>query len=1233
MKGVIFMAKFLKRPLAVFLCLLTLMSLFAVAVPTMAYIGQSPKDPGSSSTPPYTSYAANCSVSIANYGKYSNAGSDTWSAERWWLNGNMGVCISPENYGVKPGSYTTTKYYYANNSDLAQIFYYSVPPMTKDWMPRNKETGFGQVNAPADKYPASGFWQVVPGYGGNKKGMELLADCLGAYGVAPGNGSNGYTFEQLYVVAHYAMGIAFAKGDTSTISSARDSYKNAALAVYNWYKNHNPSVPNTIKFYAIMPTSSASDQAFMGWEYAMSRITIRKYLNPESNMAGIFKDVRRSSTSGYYDTYGAQFTFYSSPEDALAGRSGSSTFTLTERGNIGGSAFTEGSSLFYSPSTWYIKETKSPQGFNNSVTWLDSDSTGVSISLVNKSPAIFKVTTVRSGEFGINLKIKEEPDSPPIILYKYDEQGNPLSGAKFELYYQDSKGKRTQLSIKGKSQFVTDRNGYIAFSDPNQLFYSGTYIAKEIAPPPGYLMDPSGSEKSLVLTKGGNNKFIFTNPKDVQDSKLTIIKEPENPDFVQGNSCYSMKGAIFGIYSDTNTSMTNIPSRSDVINNVNGRFTKIADLITDENGYARYDLESISKGSMYRIIEEEAPPGYGLTDQVESAFFETDADFENTDKNTFIFKDPAKGDPVKLMVSKKGRSGVKIGGATYEIAYYPRKVTADDVVSGAEPQYKWAVMTDSSGRAGFNNIVSNYAEGYLNEVPDEFVNSEGEVTLPIGTVSVRELKAPKGWLLDETVYTFEITGSGQTHTVDAGNVPTIIETEIPTTRLNVIKKWYDANNQDGFRPQSLKVTLHATYPDGENALLDILADNPNIVTSLTLTGDGKADSWSGYIDGLPEGAYNDDNVYERYVYTLTEESVNKYTPDTEEPELVKVSDTEYNIIFSNSHKPETTSYGFYKKWDDNNDAAGVRPEYAVFEVYSNSTSFPNRIERREEWYNSATKVTKDITGTDIGKNLDGSTNAEGVIYVTYDDYEYSSEVGGYLRYLHWVDNLPKYKDGKLLHYYAKEKEISSNYTHDMLRDTTFGTMVYHSWTDSDTTYHSAIQLPISAFTNHIKTGSLTITKTDADGNGLAGAGFQVFKIVGNTRVPISATYNEEFNKYSYNPTGTEATTMMVSEDTGSLLLDNLTIGDYVLKETVTPDGYMPFEDEIAFSIKENKLDVSKDMKADKTVKNNKVVLPETGGIGDNWIYGIGAIALIGVVALSIILIVRKINKKEKKNHV
>lgn len=561
MKGVIFMAKFLKRPLAVLLCLLTLMSLFAVAVPTMAYIGQSPRDPGSDKTPRYLDWSTG-SVTIANYGKYSNAGSDTWSTERWWLNGNMGVCISPENYGVKPGSYTTTKYYYANNSVLAKIFYYSVPPMKKvanGWDDRGDETGFGQVNAPADQYPASGFWKPVPGnnISANKTGGGLLAYYLNKYGVAPGNGSNGYTYEQLYVVAHYAMGIAFANGDISTISSARLSYKNAALAVYNWYYNHNPSVPNTIKFYAIMPTSSAKDQAFMGWEYAMSRITIRKYLNPESNMAGIFKDVRRTSTSGYYDTYGAQFTFYSSPEDAIAGRSGSSTFTLTERGNIGGSAFTEGSSLFYSPSTWYIKETKSPQGFNNSVTWLDSDSTGVSISLVNKSPAIFKVTTVRSGEFGINLKIKEEPDSPPIILYKYDEQGNPLSGAKFELYYQDSKGKRTQLSIKGKSQFVTDRNGYIAFNDPNQLFYSGTYIAKEIAPPPGYLMDPSGSEKSLVLTKNGDNKFIFTNPKiDVQDSKLTIIKEPENPDFVQGNSCYSMKGAIFGIYSDTNTATT-----------------------------------------------------------------------------------------------------------------------------------------------------------------------------------------------------------------------------------------------------------------------------------------------------------------------------------------------------------------------------------------------------------------------------------------------------------------------------------------------------------------------------------------------------------------------------------------------------------------------------------------------------------------------------------------------------
>ena len=117
------------------------------------------------------------------------------------------------------------------------------------------------------------------------------------------------------------------------------------------------------------------------------------------------------------------------------------------------------------------------------------------------------------------------------------------------------------------------------------------------------------------------------------------------------------------------------------------------------------------------------------------------------------------------------------------------------------------------------------------------------------------------------------------------------------TSVSVTKKWEDANNQDGKRPNSIQVQL--------------LADGKKQGDVVELNA---ANNWTTTWNDLAQKANGKD-----IVYTIEEVKVPGYT--------TTVDDTDKgNILLTNTYTPETTEVKGTKTWNDANNQDGKRPD-------------------------------------------------------------------------------------------------------------------------------------------------------------------------------------------------------------------------------------------------------------------------------------------------------------------
>ena len=207
----------------------------------------------------------------------------------------------------------------------------------------------------------------------------------------------------------------------------------------------------------------------------------------------------------------------------------------------------------------------------------------------------------------------------------------------------------------------------------------------------------------------------------------TLKKTSSNTGITDGNENYSIAGAVYGVYSDK------------------GCTEQLASLTTDNSGNT--ETVEVKAGTVY-IKELSAPAGYKLDKTVYPLSVEAGKtatlSVSDTPKVTDTLIELFKIDMETGKATAQGNASLE--GAEFTWNFYAGYYTADNLP--AEPTRTWTTKTlaekDSDGTVHY---VSRLADEYKVS-GDGFYTQDGTAVLPLGTLTVEEIKSPSGYLLE-----------------------------------------------------------------------------------------------------------------------------------------------------------------------------------------------------------------------------------------------------------------------------------------------------------------------------------------------------------------------------------------------------------------------------------------------------------------------------------------------------
>ena len=337
---------------------------------------------------------------------------------------------------------------------------------------------------------------------------------------------------------------------------------------------------------------------------------------------------------------------------------------------------------------------------------------------------------------------------------------------------------------------------------------------------------------------------------------------------------------------------------------------------------SQYNIDINSSNSAYTVKLGNISEGYAIVYRVKSnhpllngELVENDVSYKSNKKvinssiNRVLYQEAngkANGYNYSLTINKEDESGAPLANAVFSVI---RKST------------NGVVGTITTGPDGKGTIYGLLKDDYI----------------------IRETSAPSGYTLakDVTVSADSFDSKGATATItDKKAVTTVSGT----------KTWKDNDDQDGKRPDSIKVNLLA---------------NGKVVQSKTVKA---SDNWKYSFTNLPEFENG-----KKITYTVTEDAVAGYTSTVDG----------YNV--TNNHTPATVKVSGAKTWNDNNNQDGIRPSSITVNLLANGQQVASKkVSASDNWQYSF-------------DNLAAYANGQKITYTVTEDAVagYTSTVDGY----------------------------------------------------------------------------------------------------------------------------------------------------------------------------------------------------------------------------------------------
>lgn len=241
----------------------------------------------------------------------------------------------------------------------------------------------------------------------------------------------------------------------------------------------------------------------------------------------------------------------------------------------------------------------------------------------------------------------------------------------------------------------------------------------------------SGNQISAITPKAANCIYIVIKIEPM-GYNVTLTKTSADATYTSGNDCYSLAGATYGVYTDSNAAGT-----------------PVATFTTDANGHAEL-AKPLGNGTYY-VKETKAPKGYKLDEKIYTFHI------NGADASVDVADDPGR---VRLKLVKRdpqtgeiGQGNGTLAGAVYRITYQKNGQTVT--------------------QEGTSDV-----HGHIEPPFDD---------IPFGEVKVQEIKAPEGYKLDTQVHTYQI-GAPQVVTEVFEMEPTDLMDEVICGGITIEKR-------------------------------------------------------------------------------------------------------------------------------------------------------------------------------------------------------------------------------------------------------------------------------------------------------------------------------------------------------------------------------------------------------------------------------------------------------------
>jgi len=323
------------------------------------------------------------------------------------------------------------------------------------------------------------------------------------------------------------------------------------------------------------------------------------------------------------------------------------------------------------------------------------------------------------------------------------------------------------LALDGDTQRANLSPGWHAFSE--------THV------PTGYHTREDAAA-AVNLSAGEMGISVFNNVPIT--GHIYIEKRCGNQSLSRGNPAYSLAGARFEIRdmwgSVVGVVTTNAQGRANTYDLDFSRWAEEGRPAPNGLPLGRYTITEIQPPANYALDSSPVEVRLSAANMSTSPLGNSTSTYDYYAVANATFINMPQNNPVDVVLEKVDsetglplpQGGATLSGARFEINFYhgPHSSTDLSWIDNASPVRTWIVETSAEGIA---RLSSDYIVPELSD--PFFLDSRGNPTFPIGTVTIQEISPPVGYLINDEVFVRQITSSGYDEAVRTFVIPAVPE--------------------------------------------------------------------------------------------------------------------------------------------------------------------------------------------------------------------------------------------------------------------------------------------------------------------------------------------------------------------------------------------------------------------------------------------------------------------------